>query len=739
MRVVEVRSEAEFRNLERAWNELVQKAGPLSIFVTWDWAMSWWEAYGEGGSLLILMAIDAGNVLRGIAPLRRRQERRFGQTVSLLSLIGDHSNDSDYLDFVIESGYEPQVTRAFYNHLKPELRDGTVLELNEMAGDSATMAALKPLAADEGLLWTESGVACSTVRLPGDWEAYLGSIGQKLRKQIRALLRKIESRPGVQWGFCATREAVERMLPALFDLHSRRWAKEGKPGVYAWDKKRDFYVRLSTRLLDRGTLRFSWLQWNGRVVACQYGFVFGGVYYHLQEGYEAASEHWSFGTALRALTVREFLKEGVREYDFLSGTGWHKQIWGAETKTSKRILLAERTARNVLFCRGPELREKARESIRPAIPEKLLAMRRRVLTGASPDTTVAASSRGALANAAAKVYYHIGLPGLTRGLQQRYQFSPGAGQRRFAVEKRQHALVRILCYHRVNDDNDPFHPAMPVAAFDRQMKFLARNYHVVSLTSALDRLRNDVPGAVLAITFDDGYEDNHCNAFPILSRYRLPATVFLATGSIDGQETLWFSRLAHAIKHTDREFVDIEFDIPRRFGLRTLEERLRSNGELFSLLRAAPDAERRVWVERLLADLGVNDSSRYPDRMLTWDQIRSMKKGGIDFGSHTVTHPFLSKLTPERALWEVSESKQRIESEIESPVLHFAYPNGREPDLAAWNKDILRSAGYDAAVSTIWGANFQGTDCMELRRGQPWEADDAMFAWKLAWYQMAGI
>ena len=102
----------------------------------------------------------------------------------------------------------------------------------------------------------------------------------------------------------------------------------------------------------------------------------------------------------------------------------------------------------------------------------------------------------------------------------------------------------------------------------------------------------------------------------------------------------------------------------------------------------------------------------FSDRMLTWDQIRAMAKDGIEFGGHTVTHPFVSRLTAERLAWEVGECKRRAEEEIQKAVNYFAYPNGREQDFAIWNKAVLASAGYSAAVTTIWGVNDRRTDRM---------------------------
>jgi hypothetical protein len=164
---------------------------------------------------------------------------------------------------------------------------------------------------------------------------------------------------------------------------------------------------------------------------------------------------------------------------------------------------------------------------------------------------------------------------------------------------------------------------------------------------------------------------------------------------------------------------------------------LKSAGDIFAKLRTFSDTDRHTWLADILGRLDVSDSSDRKGKMLTWDQVRLMKGQGIDFGGHTVTHPFLSKLAPRQAEWEVSECKRRIEEETQKAVPFFAYPNGREEDFAASNKELLRNAGYTGAVTTIWGMNYRSTDRMELRRGGPWENSPDLFALKLDWYQLA--
>jgi peptidoglycan/xylan/chitin deacetylase (PgdA/CDA1 family)/CelD/BcsL family acetyltransferase involved in cellulose biosynthesis len=745
MKVVELRQETDLEMLRPLWEKVLCESAANAIFLTWEWVTAWWSAYGVPGELRILAAFDETGTLRGIAPLRAQKKRKYGQTVSTLSFIGDGSNDSDYLDFIIASGYERQTMESFGGHLAAELDRGTVITLNEIPASSPNVPFLKVMAESRGLLWMESDVPCGTVRLPQTWEEFLALLKPRFRTKVRSVLRNLENRIEVRQEFCKNMEQAERLLPALFDLHTRRWVEDGKPGVFGWEQKRHFYHGLSKRLLERGWLRFSSLEWKDRILACQYGFVYSGVYSQLQEGYEPASEHWNVGIGLRAWTIKEFLKEGVREYDFLGGVGRHKTDWGADVKQSKQILLADKSCKNFVYCRGPKWAAYVRENARMFIPERILEMRKRriahrsaaLIRGGFGEHVAEDSGNSRLRKAVASFYFYLRLPVLTRPLRDHYRLSisrPGKLPR-ISWSRRSEPAGRILYYHRVNDDADPFFPAMSTARFEREMAYLARNYKVVSLAEMLDRLDAGSPTNLVAITFDDGYQDNYRNAFPILQRYGLPATIFLTTGGIDSREPLWFERLALAFKRTERESLDLEADFPRRLWLRTPAERLESNNQTFRLLKNLPDEERRVRLGEILTRLGAYGCER-DDKMLTWDQVRYMRARRIDFGGHTVTHPFISKSNHDNVAWEVSECKRRIEEELQAPATFFAYPNGREDDFNIWNKELVRGAGYRAALTTIWGLNYRSTDRMALKRGGPWEEDLSLFAYKLDWYQL---
>src|SRR5678815_1522291 len=90
---------------------------------------------------------------------------------------------------------------------------------------------------------------------------------------------------------------------------------------------------------------------------------------------------------------------------------------------------------------------------------------------------------------------------------------------------------QILTYHKVSPDPHPFFAPTHPAVFEQQMQFLATYYRVMPLAELVERSQHgDIPPRSVAVTFDDGYRDNYDFAFPILKKWRIPATIFVATG-----------------------------------------------------------------------------------------------------------------------------------------------------------------------------------------------------------------
>ena len=308
----------------------------------------------------------------------------------------------------------------------------------------------------------------------------------------------------------------------------------------------------------------------------------------------------------------------------------------------------------------------------------------------------------------------------------------GARKFPFITRRRQKAL-QILIYHRVNNEQDPYFPATPCAVFEEQMAYLSSQYVPCSLDEAVTRLQyNDLPDNAVVVTFDDGYRDNFLHAYPILTRFRIPATIFLATSAIGSSRVLWFEQAFTAFRKTRKATLHAFGNPPTDYPLGTPRQRLDTQGKVLGMLRSLPDEVRQSWLKILLDQLEVGTSPNRAGVMLSWDEVRLMDQGGIAFGSHTVTHPILSRISSAQTAFEVEDSKRTIEQQLGKPVKGLAYPNGSAKDFTETTKRALQEAGYTYAVTTIPGVNRSDENLFELRRGTPWEQTISEFGFRLA-------
>jgi peptidoglycan/xylan/chitin deacetylase (PgdA/CDA1 family) len=121
-------------------------------------------------------------------------------------------------------------------------------------------------------------------------------------------------------------------------------------------------------------------------------------------------------------------------------------------------------------------------------------------------------------------------------------------------------------------------------------------------------------------------------------------------------------------------------------------------------MKALPQTEKQVHVQRLpeLLDVSIPDGY-FRKLMMSWDQVREMQKGGVEFGAHTMHHPILTRISLDQVREEIVGSKSRIESELGKPVLGFAYPNGQSSDLNGKIEKIVADSGIRAAFTLLNG------------------------------------
>lgn len=280
--------------------------------------------------------------------------------------------------------------------------------------------------------------------------------------------------------------------------------------------------------------------------------------------------------------------------------------------------------------------------------------------------------------------------------------------------------LTILIFHRVLSAPDPLRPGEPdVAEFDSFMDFIARHFAVLPLLEAAECLKQDrLPSRACCITFDDGYADNLTNALPVLEKYCLPATVFIATGYLDGGR-MFNDTVIDSIAMSSRTHLDLTAIGLGEHAIDTLEERRRAVAMILEQLKYRPPEQRRDDVARLheLVDCAPLPS----DIMLTSEQVWELSSRGVEIGGHTINHPILASVKDDVARQEIAGGKNRLEAITGKPVLTFAYPNGRpQRDYSERHVAMVRELGFKLAVSTAHGVGTSKSDCYQLPRFTPW-------------------
>lgn len=246
---------------------------------------------------------------------------------------------------------------------------------------------------------------------------------------------------------------------------------------------------------------------------------------------------------------------------------------------------------------------------------------------------------------------------------------------------------RILMYHRVIDE--PFVAGLAPEKFAEQMEYLAKKFRVISINQLIEELTtNRVKPYTLVLTFDDGHADFYSNTWPVLKKYNLPASLYVTTGFIDQQLWLWPDLLRYILLKAKVQQVAVpelgNFSIARDHVINTWSH-------LGDHCLTLDDAARRIFIESIAHQLEVTIPAipEAPFQSLTWQQLREMNTEGLDIGSHTISHPILSKLNPPEIDAELRCSAARIFEEIGQRPRGICYPNGLLKDI---NSDVLNIA-----------------------------------------------
>lgn len=272
----------------------------------------------------------------------------------------------------------------------------------------------------------------------------------------------------------------------------------------------------------------------------------------------------------------------------------------------------------------------------------------------------------------------------------------------------------VLAYHRILDipDEDRFMQdpelvSASVADFERQMRYVQCHCTPLKMADVVRHLNSGqpLPRRSVVVTFDDGHVDNYTHAFPVLRKLGMSACIFLSTDYLDTDRMFWFDRAVLLLRSAPNGEWMVG-STPLRLDA-TVASRRAAALQLLRALKRIPNGDRLQQLQVLEELFGAHVKPEdVPDRSaLTWSQVTEMAAAGIEFGSHTCSHPILAQLDDDSLQRELVESRELISRHLAAPVDIVAYPIGK---FGAFNNRVIsasRAAGYQLGLTYESGIN----------------------------------
>lgn len=284
----------------------------------------------------------------------------------------------------------------------------------------------------------------------------------------------------------------------------------------------------------------------------------------------------------------------------------------------------------------------------------------------------------------------------------------------------------ILYYHRVCEDGEECISSSEITVsketFEKQIGFLKNSFNILPLDVIVDQMENGIIPSLddIAITFDDGYIDNYKQAYPILKKYGVPATIFVTTGYVGSSKLFWWDKVYQMVNIIKNRLVDWE-SMPSDLFPDEFKALLRKNLKRRISFNAITDYLKRVGTTKRDEIITYLENEFFPSKnheansrlFLSWEEMKEMHNNGITFGSHTHTHPVLTEMSDEEVTQELTISKRLIREGIGAEVKAFSYPDGWFDGRV---KQLVIKAGYECAFQTSRVKSTNSQDLFEIPR-----------------------
>jgi len=341
MRIKEINNYEDFLTLKQRWKKILQKCDH-SIFSTWEWISIWWKHLGKNKRPIILLTEDNDGVL-GIAPFMYSVQKMFGLRIGKIEFIG--TPNSDYNDFILTEKVEKCIKQMF-DYISNNLSEKwDYIELMEIPETTKSLMYLNKIS-ENVMVQKDICSECPYIPLPKSFDILFDGLKAKTRSSLRRAMRRLQENYLVEVQDYSKTEKYKDGMEILFNLHQKRWKSKDQPGIFDEQKVRVFHLDISRSFSEKGWLSLFSLLVDGEPVSSYYGFKYKHKLYAYLSGMDPEYQKFSVGNLLILDVMRNCIKEGLIEFDFLRGEEKYKYRWNSLSRRNYKVIFIKRGLRS---------------------------------------------------------------------------------------------------------------------------------------------------------------------------------------------------------------------------------------------------------------------------------------------------------------------------------------------------------------------------------------------------------
>lgn len=325
-----------FDTLKTEWNALLHRSHVDTVFLTWEWQSTWWNAY-HSGDLWIITLRDEADALIAIAPwfIEHKSDERVIRTIGCVDV-------TDYVDVIVAPEHREAVYARLARFLFDERSCYDRINLCNIPQESPTLELLteqlKANGFEAALVFQE---VCPIIQLPDSWEAYLTNLDKKQRHELRRKMRRAEGEAQLEHYVVNETHDFQAELTQFLEL--MRASQPDKARFLEDEQNITFFNNIAPLTFEKGWLRLSFLKINGVPSAAYFDFDYNDSILVYNSGLLSdENAHLSPGIVLLTYNIRSAIEAGRKVYDFLRGNETYKyRMGGEDTQVFKLVARVE--------------------------------------------------------------------------------------------------------------------------------------------------------------------------------------------------------------------------------------------------------------------------------------------------------------------------------------------------------------------------------------------------------------